>query len=137
VAPEAFVMTNPPAAPAVHVTDQGLRVIEGPPDAPWMARPADANRLIEACAEASTNLALLYPSNLTPAFFDLSSGDAGDILQKLRNYGVRLAVVCPPGSARFSRRFGEAVAEERDRGWFGLFDTREAALAWLSAGSDG
>jgi hypothetical protein len=27
---------------------------------------------------------------MTPAFFDLSSGDAGVILQKLRNYRIRL-----------------------------------------------
>ena len=36
--------------------------------------------------------------NLNPAFFDLSSGDAGAVLQKLLNYDVRLAVVRAPGS---------------------------------------
>ena len=40
---------------------------------------------------------LLYASDLTN-FFDLSSGEAGAILQKLRTYGVLLAVL--------SRRFG-------------------------------
>jgi hypothetical protein len=34
---------------------------------------------------------VLYSENLPPAFFDLSSGVAGAILQKLRNYKIRLA----------------------------------------------
>lgn len=75
-------------------------------------------------------MALLYASNLSAGFFDLSSGEAGAILQRLRNYGVRLAVVCPPGSVQFSR-FGEMVAEERRRPDFGVFETRDAACEWL------
>jgi hypothetical protein len=91
----------------------------------------DANLLLEACFSHKNRLALLYPNNLPDRFFDLSSGVAGAILQKLRNYGVRLAVVCPTGSVTFSSRFGEMVAEERQREYFGIFATREAARAWL------
>jgi len=47
--------------------------------------------------------ALLYSSNLPPAFFDLSSREAGTVLQKLRNYR------------------------------FGIFESREAALEWLGS----
>ena len=75
--------------------------------------------------------ALLYAENLTDAFFDLSSRQAGAILQKLRNYGVRLAVVCPAGTVQFSRRFGEVLAEERRGRFFGAFDTRREAVEWL------
>ena len=55
----------------------------------------------------------------------------GEVLQKLRNYRVRLAVVCPPGTVRFSSRFGEMLAEERRLPHFGVFDTRDEAVAWL------
>jgi len=33
----------------------------------------------------------------------------------LRNYHIRLAVVCMPGSVRLSSRFGDMLAEERWR----------------------
>jgi hypothetical protein len=114
------------------VEENGLRLVEGPPEQRLMLVADDAARVVEACLSESVNAALLYAPNLTERFFDLSSGDAGTVLQKLRNYRLRLAVVCPPGSVRFSSRFSEVVAEERRGPWFGVFDTREAALAWLA-----
>jgi GrpB-like predicted nucleotidyltransferase (UPF0157 family) len=114
------------------VEESGVRVVEGAPNEPLMTRVDDASRVIEACFSHRARLALLYASNLTERFFDLSSGDAGAILQKLRNYGVRLAVVCPPGSVQFSSRFGEMLAEEHRRRDFRVFETRAAAREWLS-----
>jgi hypothetical protein len=80
---------------------------------------------------------LLYPGNLTARFFDLSSSEAGAVLQTLRNYRIRLAVVCEPGTARCSSRFGEMVAEERQGRYFGVFETREAAVRWLASRQEG
>ena len=108
-----------------------VKALEGEPGEAFLATARDATLLVEACANAGVGAALLYPENLPAAFFDLSSGQAGEILQKLRNYRVRLAVVCPPGSVRFSSRFGEMVAEERRGHDFGVFNTRNAALEWL------
>ena len=113
----------------------GVRVIEGEPDQSFMSRVDDANRVLEACFSSRALCALLYAKNLTDGFFDLSSGEAGAVLQKLRNYGVRLAVVCPAGSVQFSTRFGEMVAEERLRRDFAVFETREAAREWLGRAS--
>lgn len=97
-----------------------------------MARANDATLVIEACFSHRARLALLYASNLMGKFFDLSSGEAGEILQKLRNYGVRLAVVCPPSSVPFSSRFGEMLAEERLRQDFRVCETYDAARTWLT-----
>ena len=36
---------------------------------------------------------ILHQKNITPAFFDLKNGIAGEILQKFSNYRVRLAIV--------------------------------------------
>lgn len=36
---------------------------------------------------------ILYTQNITPDFFDLKNGMAGEILQKFSNYRVRLAIV--------------------------------------------
>jgi Domain of unknown function (DUF4180) len=109
----------------------GVRIVEGEPGRSFMSRIDDADRVLEACFSSGVRCALLYARNLTDGFFDLSSGEAGAVLQKLRNYGVRLAVVCPAGSVQFSSRFGEMIAEERLRQHFAVFETREAARNWL------
>jgi len=107
-------------------------VIEAQPDQSLMHSVDDASLVIEACFSVRVRAAVLYPANLTSAFFDLRSGEAGAILQKLRNYGIRVAVVCPPGSVSFSTRFGE-MAEEETRGkHFGFVESRDAAREWLS-----
>jgi len=118
------------------VEESGLNLVEGQPGQAFMSSVRDTDLVLEACFSSGTSCALLYAANLPPAFFDLSSGDAGTILQKLRNYRIRLAVVCPPGSVDFSSRFGEMVTEERRGPHFGLFETREAAMEWIREWAD-
>lgn len=36
---------------------------------------------------------IIHEKNITPAFFDLKNGMAGEILQKFSNYRIRLALV--------------------------------------------
>jgi hypothetical protein len=108
----------------------GATILEGDPDEPVIRRTDDAGRLLEACFSARTKCALLYPANLTPRFFDLSSGEAGLILEKLRRFRIRLAVVCAPGTVTFSSRFAELRADD-----LRIFDARADACAWLAGGS--
>jgi hypothetical protein len=112
--------------------EAGVRFVEGPPDLPLMLSTEDATLLVEACFSHRTKSALLHAPNLTQKFFDLSSGEAGAILQKLRNYRIRLAVVCTPGSVQFSSRFGEMAAEESRASYFQVFESAPAAREWLS-----
>ena len=114
------------------IEEQGVRIVEGTLDARIVARVEEAGRIVEACLSHRTLRALLYTRNLPDRFFDLSSGDAGAILQKLRNYRIRLAVVCPAGSAQFSSRFSELMAEEQLRRDFRVFESRGPALDWLA-----
>ena len=114
------------------IEEAGHTVVEGADAQPFLAAATQVNRLIEACFAAGVEDLLLYPANLPPDFFDLSSGAAGEILQKLRQYHIRLAVVVAPGSVRFSRRFAEAVDEERQARYFRLVATRAEARAWLA-----
>ncbi len=109
--------------------------INGAPDTPWLHTAADVDRLIEECFAQGAEAALLYAANLPPRFFDLSSGEAGAIVQKLRNYRIRLAVVYDPQRVTLSRRFPDLLAEERRDVFFGLFESAEAAGAWLAAHS--
>lgn len=111
------------------VEDGGSTIEEGQPGVEFLSGPTDVDLVLEACFASGARSALLYAENLPAGFFDLSSGQAGAILQKLRNYRVRLAVV--GGFERFSSRFGEMVAEESKHRQFGIFESRDAALEWL------
>jgi len=118
------------------IEESGVQAVEGAPGQRFMATVRDVDRVIEACFEHRATSALLYAANLTDSFFDLSSGDAGAILQKLRNYHIRLAVVRTVDDRPMSSRFGEVVHEEQRGGFFGVFETRDAAMKWLSAQHD-
>jgi len=116
---------------ALTISEAGLYV-EGPAEGELMRKIEDASLIIEACFSAGIRSALLYAPNMTARFFDLSSGEAGIILQKFRTYGIRVALVCPPGSVHFSSRFGELMAEENRLPYFRFFESVEAAREWLA-----
>ncbi len=109
----------------------GISVMEGVPDAAFLQHANDVSRIVEACYAEDAQAVLLYAANLTPGFFDLRSGDAGEILQKLRTYQIRLAVVCPAGSVTLSDRFKELLVDERRGSDFGVFEARDEAYRWL------
>jgi hypothetical protein len=108
------------------IEENGVGIVEGTPGQALMRRPQDATLVIEACFSAQVRAALLYPENLTARFFDLSSGEAGDVLDKLRRYQIRIGIVCTPGVVTFSTRFREILSDD-----LRVFETREAARAWL------
>jgi hypothetical protein len=47
---------------------------------------------------------IIYERNITPDFFDLKNGIAGEILQKFSNYRIRLAII-----GDFSKYTGKSV----------------------------
>jgi len=112
--------------PLTTVNEQGRPFIEGTDGEPLMRRAQDATLVLEACFSARCRGALLYPANLTPAFFDLSSGEAGEILDKLRRFHIYLAIVCAPDSVQFSSRFTEILSNDLQ-----IFPTCESAREWL------
>jgi hypothetical protein len=113
--------------PLQTVEADGRRIVEGTRHQPLMLRSQDATRVIEGCLSARTRRALLYPENLPPEFFDLSSAQAGELLDKLRRFQIRLAIVCAPGEVRFSTRFREILSDDLQ-----VFESREQALQWLA-----
>ncbi len=112
-------------------SEQGISFLEGVPDEGWLVNASDAARVIEACFSYGSQTVLLYAANLPMGFFDISTGEAGELLQKLRNYHIRLAVACPPGEFTFSSRFNEMIADEARGTHFGWFAQRAGALAWM------
>ena len=103
---------------------------EGMQGTPLVRGVEDITTLIEVCLTHTLHRLLLYPENLTENFFDLSSREAGIILQRLRNYHIRLAIVRSP-ALQLSSRFGELLEDEKHGPYFRLFDKRSTAQAWL------
>lgn len=94
----------------------------------------DPMEAIARCIETGAGSLLLDRSSLPPAFFDLSTGVAGALVQRLINYGIRVAAVVPD-RASHSRAF-QQFAAEADRGsLFRFFATREQAVRWLEDGT--
>ena len=92
-----------------------------------------ASDLVAACLEHGVDGLLLEPQRLPPEFFELRTGYAGELLQKLQNYQVRVAGVFPSEEG-YGDRFRELLLEaRRGRASFRVFATRDEALAWLGA----
>jgi hypothetical protein len=53
----------------------------------------DALDLMADCGYQGARKIILHEKNITKDFFDLKSGQAGEILQKFSNYRVQLAIV--------------------------------------------
>jgi PadR family transcriptional regulator AphA len=97
-----------------------------------IASEADALELIGFCGENDTDRLLVYAENLTADFYDLHTRLAGEILLKMSNYRIRLAAVIPTEKIG-DGRFKEVVLETNRGGEFRVFNTRDEAIAWLSA----
>jgi hypothetical protein len=97
-----------------------------------ITRVDDALALISAGVEQDMQPLLLDASVLPPEFFELSTRFAGEFIQKLQNYRVRLALVLPE-APEHSARFREFVAEARSGRSFRTFANRADAEAWLTA----
>ncbi|MBV9282915.1 MAG: DUF4180 domain-containing protein [Chloroflexi bacterium] len=114
------------------VQEGHVSFLEGPSGEPLMESVEDVRSVLEQYLSHRVTAVLLYAPNLTANFFDLRSGEAGAVLQKLFQYRVRLAIVCTPGIIRPGSRFGEVLVEEESRGRMGLFDSAESARAWIA-----
>jgi hypothetical protein len=75
---------------------------------------------------------LLTEEDLGPDFYDLRTGLAGDLFQKVVNYRGKLAMVI--GDARaHGDRFSELAYEHRRHPSIRFFEDRASALQWLDA----
>lgn len=75
---------------------------------------------------------LLSESNLSPEFFRLRSGLAGEVMQKFVNYGIQLAVVVATPEEH-GERFCELVREHHSHPTVRFFGSESEAREWLRA----
>ena len=96
------------------------------------AQPVDPVAALVRCIEEGAHGLLFDHGALPAAFFDLRSGLAGELVQKLVNYGVRMAAVVPDPSVH-PLRFREFAREANAGRPFRFFPTRQEAIAWLES----
>lgn len=100
-----------------------------------IADAGDALAVVAAAFEQGAMGVLLDESCLPPAFFDLSTRFAGEFVQKLLNYRLRVALVIRDAAA-YSSPFQRFVAEARHGRQFRTFEKEGGAMRWL-AGEEG
>lgn len=79
---------------------------------------------------------VLTEEDLGPDFYDLKTGLAGELFQKVVNYRGRLAIVIRDARA-YGDRFSELAYEHRRHPSVRFFEDRALALQWLDGGGAG
>jgi len=77
---------------------------------------------------------LIQEKNITPAFFDLKNGIAGEILQKFSNYRIRLAIV-GDFSKYPNKSINDFIYESNKGGQINFVKSVSEALVKLSKGT--
>lgn len=89
-----------------------MKYLAAPSDPALRFTPQD---LVGACYERDVWNVLFDEGAMRPEFFDLSSGFAGEMVQKLANYGIRAGVVVAEMSG-YSDAFRAGVQRPPGRG---------------------
>ena len=92
--------------------------------------------MVSARYEAGTGRVVLHAANVDPTFFDLATGLAGEILQKVSNYGLALAIVGDYTGIE-SRSLGDFIRESNGHGQVVFVGTVDSAVERLAAGEHG
>ena len=78
----------------IRIHDQnGLQVAEISSDGLLIREIQDGVNLVGEAYFQGFDRIILHETNITPDFFDLKNGIAGEILQKFSNYRIRLSIV--------------------------------------------
>jgi hypothetical protein len=88
----------------------------------------DVMTLVGAAYDADA--ILLTADDVDASFFDLRSGLAGELFQKVTNYGLRLALVLPDPAAH-GPRWSELAHEHAHHRLIRFFPTTAAAETWI------
>lgn len=92
----------------------------------------DALDIVSASHEHATDRVLLRAGQLPPEFFDLQTRFAGEFIQKLVNYRLRIAGVFGE-DLEAGERFREYLGEARRGRQFRSFTLEGKAVGWLEA----
>ena len=99
----------------------GQRILDLPAEGPLLRTGQDANDLIAETKAAGARLVVVPIARLDPAFFELRTGIAGDMVQKFVTYQVAVAVIGDTSPLESeSKSLRDFIYESNRRGsvWF-------------------
>jgi hypothetical protein len=94
----------------------------------------DAIDLLGNCSYQGSRKIVLKQVNIVPAFFDLKTGIAGEILQKFSNYRVQLAIV-GAFSHYTSKSLRDFIRESNKQKHINFVNSRQEAIEKLTVNS--
>jgi hypothetical protein len=89
----------------------------------------DISSALSACL--GTDGFILAEPDLSPEFFDLRTGLAGELFQKFVNYRIPVAIVLPDPDA-YGERFSELAREHSSHGIIRFVRALNEATEWLT-----
>ncbi|KAA9356996.1 DUF4180 domain-containing protein [Larkinella humicola] len=109
----------------------GIRMAEVISDKVLITNPEDGLQLVVDLYYQDFDRMILHEKTITPDFFDLKTGLAGEILQKFSNYRVRLAII-GDFSAYTSKSIKAFIYESNQRRQINFVQTLSEAIERLS-----
>ncbi|MGO9434626.1 MAG: DUF4180 domain-containing protein [Terracidiphilus sp.] len=113
----------------------GRRILEVQAHGPFLRRGQDANDLIAEAKSAGASLVVLPIARLDPAFFELRTGIAGDMVQKFVTYQVAVAILGDTAPLESeSKSLRDFIYESNRRGSVWFLASKDALHKRLEAG---
>lgn len=110
---------------------EGVEIVELQSDNLIIENSEDGLNLLGNLYYQGYNKIVMHEANITPDFFDLKTGIAGEILQKYTNYRVQLAIV--GDFSKFNSKSLNDFIYESNRGkHVGFFKDTDSAIQFLS-----
>lgn len=114
----------------IHIIN-GTKISEIISDAVIIKTSEDGLDLLGNLYYQEVDKVILHHKNITPAFFNLKSGIAGELLQKFSNYRVRLAIV-GDFTAYPGKSIRDFIYESNKKGQINFVNSTADALNVLS-----
>ncbi len=109
----------------------GAEIAEITADKPVFETVADGTDLLGNLYYQGFDKVILHAENISPGFFDLKTGIAGEILQKFTNHRVQLAIV-GDFTKYSSKSLHDFILESNKGRQINFFSTTSEALNRLS-----
>ncbi|KAA8478240.1 uncharacterized protein DUF4180 [Arcticibacter tournemirensis] len=107
------------------------KIAEVGEDGVFIKRAEDALDLLGDLYYQGFDGIIIREQNITPDFFDLKTGMAGEILQKFSNYRVRLAIIGDFSSYK-AKSICDFIYESNKTGHINFLSSMEEALKKIS-----
>jgi predicted dehydrogenase len=114
----------------------GHRILDLPAEGPLLRTGQDANDLIGEAKSAGASLVVVPIARLDPAFFELRTGIAGEMVQKFVTYQVEVAIIGDTSPLESeSKSLRDFIRESNRRGSIWFLADKHALSEKLGAGN--